>query len=192
MRNKNLGLPKGFEGNLVKHKFPEDKPIFWGPGQSTKYPEVYAEPEGWLPQDIMRIPPVIRFITGGTSAPAIIIRQIYLGFMTNSEVGQINFKATDFTQRADIVALYNSNQSTIQVCEYTGPYSFGGPIGRRWYFHLFNNINGTGPGIQTNTLFWYTTFVDVDATGNIPSFGLIFADQFIGNLTADYGLLLQP
>jgi hypothetical protein len=69
--NVNKGLPKGFERHLVAQHFPVDRPIFWGPNQSTKYSGVYNEPSGFRSPEFMKIPKVVRFITGGigTSPP---------------------------------------------------------------------------------------------------------------------------
>lgn len=85
--NVNNGLPEGFYPNLVKQKFPADKPIFWGPNQSTTYPNEYNEPSGWINFDLMKIPIVVRFIRGGTVSPEPIMRAIYLGLTKTHNVG---------------------------------------------------------------------------------------------------------
>ena len=190
MANKNLGLPEGFEGELVKQEFKAEKPIFWGPKQKTKYPDSYEEPSDWTKPDLMTIPPVIRIITGGKFVNIFVSRTIYLGFQQESTPGAHTFNPSAFTQRADIVSLYSSNQSTLTVAGYSAPYNwFAGTT--RWYIFLFNNINGN-IATQTNTLYFFASDQDVDATGQIPGFGHAFADIFVSGLTADHGLLLQP
>lgn len=189
MSNKNFGVPEGFDNTLVKQEFKSPKPIFWGPKQKTKYPDSYEEPTNWVVPDLMSIPPVVRFITGGAFTNAFVNRSIYLGYLQHDSAGPHNWDAGSFVQRADIIALYTANQSTITVAGYSAPYTgwFNGT--QPWYFFLLNNITGD-ISTQTNTLYWFRSDIDVDATGLIPSLGHIFFDNF-ETLTGT-GLLLQP
>jgi hypothetical protein len=191
MSNRNFGFPEGFEGDLVKQEFKATKPIFWGPNHKTKYPDSYEEPSDWKQPDLMIIPPVIRIITGGKFVNTSVSRSIYLGYQQEATVGAHNFDSGAFIVRNDITTLYAANQSTLTVAGYSAPYIgwFSGT--QRWYFFLFNNILGD-ISTQTNTLQWFRSDVDVDATGTVPGLGHIFFDNFVPNLTADHGLLLQP
>lgn len=190
MSNKNLGFPEGFDNTLVKQEFKSDKPIFWGPKQVTKYPDTYNEPSQWTVPDLMKIPPVVRFITGGAFTNANVNRAIYLGFLETLTPGVHSWDPTQFTTRSDIISLYSANQSTLTVAGYSAPYTgaFSG-VPRRWYFFLFNIITGD-ISTQTNTLFWFASDVDVDATGTIPGITHIFFDVNVPLIGT--GLLLQP
>lgn len=78
-KNQKRGVPKGFNGRLVKADFPVERPIFWAGNQNTLFPNDYVEPDP-LKNNLMKIPLVVRFIVGGAPAEVNIDRLIYLGY----------------------------------------------------------------------------------------------------------------
>jgi hypothetical protein len=50
------------ERRIIKHKFPQEYPIFWGPNQRILEDDVYVEPEGWISNVLLNPPSVVRFI----------------------------------------------------------------------------------------------------------------------------------
>jgi hypothetical protein len=77
--NEKRGVPKAFNGHLVKSKFPLVRPIFWAGQQDTLFPGPYIEPAA-LKNNLMKIPLAVRFIVGGGAAEVNIDRLIYLGY----------------------------------------------------------------------------------------------------------------
>lgn len=67
MRNRDKGIPSSDKAKQesISTNFPKEKPIFWGPGQETKYPTTYNKPVGWHENEVLHIPRVARFIIGG-------------------------------------------------------------------------------------------------------------------------------
>jgi hypothetical protein len=174
--NKNLGLPKGFEGNLVKQKFPAAKPIFWGPNQTTLYPGVYTEPSDWNHLEMMKIPAVVRFITGGNKVPAPIVnRRIYLGY-SSQVVG--SYYLDTFAPAIEIQTTYGANKTTAEVLAMAAAYSGYFVPTRTWYFYLFNSISGS-LATQTNTLYWFFAAPGLDDPLSIIPPVPIFSDLFI-------------
>jgi hypothetical protein len=53
----------------VIYKFPQERPIYWGPNQDTKYPSTYVEPDVSLFRDkaALHIPVVVRFFIGNSN-----------------------------------------------------------------------------------------------------------------------------
>jgi len=68
VKNKDLGVPssKKAKNYLLTLDFPESRPIYWGPAQSTGFPTDYFEPDKdkWKTNEILRIPKVARFFYG--------------------------------------------------------------------------------------------------------------------------------
>ncbi len=121
---------------LIDHKFPADKPIFWGPNQFTQFPDTYNEPSGWRTNELLRIPQVLRLFTGGELASADVFRFIYLGrrhyygtnmFHTSDGTygagqfvgyGWFNLTETQaFEVYENIASAYGANKSTEQLLE---------------------------------------------------------------------------
>jgi hypothetical protein len=81
MKNRERGVPnsRALAKRPLFNKFPEERPIFWGPGQLTKFPDEYEEPDpGFTPKTAIQVPRVTRFLFG-QHRPANVFRWIYLG-----------------------------------------------------------------------------------------------------------------
>lgn len=133
MENKDEKRPvsKAAEGRLIQTKFPEERPILWGPNQDTTYPDTYNEPSDWREKQLLRIPQVVRFISGKGKSDNSISRLIHLG---SRNVAVIRIRTADidilkmpireylyltpFVQDEEISSeVYNANKSTLELLE---------------------------------------------------------------------------
>jgi hypothetical protein len=88
--NRDKGVPESENPNRpLITDFPIKNPIFWGPGQATKFPDEYSKPEGWKANEVLNIPKVVRYFIGYKPAEPDTYRCIYLGHMNYCVVRQI-------------------------------------------------------------------------------------------------------
>lgn len=102
MKNREDGVPnsRALAKLIMLNKFPEDRPIFWGPGQATRFPSEYAEPDpGFTHKSPVINPRVVRFHFG-QHASTNVDRTIYLG-KCNASVVRYKF-ATENLPRMPI------------------------------------------------------------------------------------------
>jgi hypothetical protein len=68
MKNKDESIPASSLANSfsILYDFPAERPIFWGPGQLTNYPNSYSPPDVslWRDQEYLQIPKVVRVFSG--------------------------------------------------------------------------------------------------------------------------------
>lgn len=129
--NKARGVPKPFPLTVIQHKFPPERPIFWGPNQETTYPDIYNPPKDWRDKEALHIPEVVRFIVGGRVPNRFIQRYIYIGHQRTEIVTWQNASTTclahpynkfysnfeDFIFDGEDLAAYGANKTAAEAVD---------------------------------------------------------------------------
>lgn len=182
--NKDKQFPRSdaAKTDLIRTQFPKEKPIFWGPKQYTEFPDTYNEPDGWRKNELLRIPEVVRLLSGYVKKD--VKRTIYIGTVNysplvreriaNISLAHMPIRGYAYQSKLEPVVeirdKYNASKSTMEVLKSV-----------RRMAHTSFGIDEVSSTVPDNTLeypFFDGVILPNSWRGGFPN---VYHDLFSGN-----------